>query len=229
MVYRICLADWDGTLRRGYTAQDWLRFLSQSGVTDSYYSDLFDKALQDYSHSKFGYATLVESCCEIYTAALNGASLDEITKKSFEFQSILEIGLFSFTRNLLTALWKAKYEVIVISGAPEEPLLPFFRAFSSFRFFGLKLEINEHGFYTGRTLENNGLRASKKTIVANILPHGANAVLALGNSESDFPLFQRSNIKFYITDKYSPDGNVDFKYLYHDDNSEKVIRELEAL
>lgn len=121
----LCLLDWDGTVRPGYATADWLTFLNQHNIVDIAHAHAFTDSEIAFREGKMHYDIFVQDAAHIYARAISGVPRHEIVTMSHEFVSLDETRLFSFCKPLSSRLQLAEIGVIVISGAPVEPLLAY--------------------------------------------------------------------------------------------------------
>lgn len=87
MIRKICLADWDGTLRRGYTNLDWLKYLNQQGLIPETHILAFQESLGLHQKGILDYKSLVIEAANIYASAIQGQNTNEIATKAADFVS----------------------------------------------------------------------------------------------------------------------------------------------
>ena len=197
MKTRVSLLDWDGTLRRGYTTIDWLKFLNSHGIIHSSHITKLEQLENNFREGKILYDDFVQGAATIYGFAINGKYQKDIEILADQFVNIDETKLFSFSRPLLENLRIANIKVIVISGAPVEPLLSYSKRLPISKVLGVEIS-TDNGIYERDVKENSGLLATKIKIVRDILKSEVDVVLAIGNSLSDLPMLSVAEQGIFI-------------------------------
>ena len=195
---KLCLLDWDGTLRKGYTTLDWLMFLHQQNIVEKSHIQelrLLDAAFQE---EKIKYEEFVRDVADIYARAINGKQKSEIAVLADQFVKIDEANLFSFCKPLLHRLRLFHVNVVVISGAPIEPLLAYSKTLAFNRVFGVEVSTSDDGVYTNSVKANYGLLASKIQSVQDVVTADTTVLLAIGNSINDLPLLSVAKQGLFI-------------------------------
>jgi hypothetical protein len=105
MSQAICLADWDGTLRRGYVLEDWMQFLYSAHVASGDDLATIDSFFRKHECREIDYGQMAEGVVRAYTSMLRGKNYDtcrnlarrfvEADSKVFEFAGPL---IEAFTR-----------------------------------------------------------------------------------------------------------------------------------
>jgi phosphoserine phosphatase len=204
MTKKICLADWDGTLRAGYTVLDWLIHLSDLNITDKEYVQKFNGLLHSYRKGLIRYDALVSDAGSLYAAAISGKKTELITRAAAGFVRKDQKNLFPFCIPLLNYLRHKEIEVVVISGAPFEILAAYSEIMPISKIYGLRVKIDGDGYYSNQMKENYGVISSKLKAARSFSNNGHEIVLALGDSVSDKPLFASSSIGIYVLKKSEP-------------------------
>jgi phosphoserine phosphatase len=129
----------------------------------------------------------------------------EMVATDYKFVRLDETKLFSFCKPLLLRLQLAKIGVIVISGAPVEPLLAYSERLPLTKVFGVKIAVSENDVYTTTIEHIYGLLKSKIQAVKNIVKDGSTVVLAIGNSFNDCPLLSVAKQRFFVLEGDQPE------------------------
>jgi len=224
---KLCLTDWDGTLRRGYTAVDWLSYLTTTGLVCAQHLEDFHVALEQYDRGQLPYEELVRTGAQLYGNAIRGLHAGDLEAYTPEFLSSFEEALFPFSAAILDAFADEGIEVAVITGAPEEPLRAYLSRYPRCHLFAVQVEQNENGVYTGDVKQNYGLEQKKREAVISLLSQPSEVIIALGNSESDWPLFEPATLRLFVSNGKEVARHPNLRILRTDDGASKVLRTLE--
>jgi len=182
----ICLFDWDGTLREGFTIIDWIDFLCNKNTIDHKYKTLTLDLFDSYASGILSHDNLAIETGKIYAESIHKIDVNLLADIAFQFIETDESRLFPFARPLLKSLRDKFIRIFIISGAPIEILRAYSRTMFFDKIFGLEIASTD-GLYTNNTVINPGSSSSKKKCLEN---YGKLPVLAaFGNSISDTPLF----------------------------------------
>src|SRR5438093_283841 len=97
----IALLDWDGTLRQGYTLQDWIKFLNREGEIAASALAKFNRIFQKYFEGLITHDQLAESTASLYACALRGQDLRRLNLKAEQFITTDRTKHFWYTRTLI--------------------------------------------------------------------------------------------------------------------------------
>lgn len=202
----LALLDWDGTLRKGYVLFDWVGHLVSKEIVAKEAHSQLTSLLFEYQNSKLSYRDLVINTANIYSVALRGTQEQLVSSLASDFVQHDRKHLFEFTIPLLSHLQARNISICIISGAPQSILVKYANLLPIDAVFGLSLETDARGIYTGAILENHGLYETKQKVTENLTKNHQHVVLAIGNSKSDLPLLQAASNSFMI----EPEGLGDF-------------------
>lgn len=220
-----CVFDWDGTLRRGITALDWMEFLGPRLPNAQAASLGMRELLDDYRSGDVNYRYLVRKAAELYAKCIAGADVNAVTELAVHFVSHDRANLFDFSAQVLKAAQQRGYEIFVISGAPVEVLHAYARTVPIDHVYGMTVE-RQIDRFTGTVLANYGLLGKKKEAVESILSRGYSIEVAAGNSTSDLPLLEHARSPFLITNEQEIKEDVRASFI---DTQHAQSRLLEAL
>lgn len=195
---RLCLSDWDGTLRPGFILKDWLDHLSSEGIVQVEFAIACRQRIIQYQKGELPYNDLVVAAADMYASALKDASHNEVMLSAQRFVLKDTSNLFPFTQPLLTLLQRNNINTIIISGAPAEVFDAYRRILPFLHFYALKLRLNNSGNYTGDVVENHGIRQEKERVVNYFKSPSDDIFLALGNAPTDEPLFESARHAFLL-------------------------------
>jgi phosphoserine phosphatase len=199
-VKKIALLDWDGTLRRGFTIADWCKHLCGRGLFRIGLLERLDTQFEAYSTGNMSHDELAAASAEIVTSGLCGLSVEEVAAATKSFIHTDQGSIFRFGIDALTNLAQLGYSAYLVSGAPGSVVKSYtFPVDLPLGFHCLEF-ISDGGIYTGNLALNPGISSIKKTIVNDIMSHieTAHFVFAIGNSESDLPLFKYADVGLII-------------------------------
>ena len=119
---KLALFDWDGTLRRGFTIEAWIRFLVREKVLKKEAEDKISYLFSEYQEHEITHDALSQKSAEVYASALEGCYVEDIYLAASRFIEEDKSFLNSFSVSLLSFLQAQEIEIVVISGAPSEIL-----------------------------------------------------------------------------------------------------------
>lgn len=208
----ICLFDWDGTLRRGVTALDWMVYLESHLPNAKKSAQKMQKLLKDYHYGDVNYQYLVQKAAELYAKCVADASVAELSCVANKYVSEDTKNLFSFVPELFEQIHAHSYETVIVSGAPSEVLNAYSRIMPIDRIYGLIIKQVDERF-TGVIQQNHGLMSKKKDVVNALLAEGCIIKLAAGNSVSDFPLLEYAENRYLISDEQEVKSEINATFI----------------
>lgn len=189
-MHKLALADWDGTLRSGFTLQAWTRFLAKHGVISPDVIDDLASLFAMFRSHRLSHDDLSRQTSLVYANSLKGSSTEQVQRLAYDFVQEDASCLLSFTEPLLRRLGCYDVPVLVISGTPFEVLLAYQARLPIYDVVGLTLYTRD-GIYTGEINVNPGYVQGKQVVInATLRLSQLKVVLAMGNSDSDMPLFE---------------------------------------
>jgi HAD superfamily phosphoserine phosphatase-like hydrolase len=195
---RLCLSDWDGTLRPGFILEDWLEHLSSEGIVGFDFADACRQRIAKYQKGMLPYHDLVIEAASIYASAVKAVDQHKVNCSAERFILKDRLNLFAYTEPLLVLFRKKSIETIVVSGGPTEVLEAYGRMLGFSRIYALRLTISDSGRYTGDVQENHGILEEKDRVVRSLKSESKEVFLALGNAPADQPLFVFAKHAFLI-------------------------------
>jgi phosphoserine phosphatase len=192
---RIVLADWDNTLCRGYTAAPWAEYLEAAGL----FRDTATLRAMLKAADQGAYETYDKFCDEMgkaYAERIIGISESDVRTAAKAFVKKDTSRLFEFTRELFAYFNDCALPVVVVTGAPDEPMREY-AATLGFTLAGTFQLAVQHGRYTGGIVCNSGLSHEKHNVVSNIVS-GRDVVMAFGDSSADVPLWDAAAVGFLV-------------------------------
>lgn len=195
---RACLADWDGTLRQGYTIQQWIPFLVQElGLPKCHVSKL-NTVFDSYQNKQISYEELVDKAATVYAEAIAGIAVADVRSAAEKFADT-DAHLFSFTRTLLSIVRSRDVDIIIVSGGPQEVIEAHASKLGIKCVMALQVESSPFGRFEKRVKLNYGAAIDKRRAIKQL--EGAYDIsLAIGNSISDAPLLNSARHGFFILD-----------------------------
>lgn len=227
---KIALLDWDGTLRRGFTIADWCKYLCDSGLLKLALLERLEAQFQTYSMGAMSHDELAVAAAEIVARGLSGLSVQEVAEATKRFIHTDQGSVFRFGIDALTNLAQLGYSAYLVSGAPGSVVKSYTFPVDLHLDFHCLEFISVGGIYTGELASNPGISSIKETIVNGIMSHieGAHFVFAVGNSESDQPLFKYADVGLVIDNK---DLAIDFsaRHTFSDESWSSIVSDLMSL
>ena len=179
--------DWDGTLREGFTINDWGSFLAQHGEFDIEAAHDIRARFNRFSEGATSYAKLSKAVPRVYANGLRGRSTSRTNELADEFVKMDFDRLFSATVTLLNMLESNRIRIVVISGSPQPVLEAYARELPLNEVHGVTVGKSK-GRWNGELKNNPATTQAKREIVAKLIER-YRPLLALGDSEADEPLF----------------------------------------
>lgn len=187
---RVALLDWDNTLRPGFTLTDWVHFLDSRKHFDHPIAYEIYALMDSYSEGTAAYSEIAQKAPYLYARGLRGREVDTIHKNAREFIEVDRDRLFGFTWPFLSLLKERNIGIRIVSGCPDEVLNAYVTLLGQGKVYGLSAE-HIDGVYTGNIAANHASTDGKKKAAAEIADRGP-IFLAVGDSESDLPLFEKA-------------------------------------
>jgi len=171
-----------------------VEFLADRGV----FGALTDirATVERFRQGALPYEEFCRRMADAYASALAGQAQSAISATASSFVASDSRELFSFVSPLCSYLAEQNVRVIVVSGAPEEPLKQYANAIGFELGGALRLKI-ENGCYTGGISENCGLGGEKEAAVRR-LALSREVAAAMGASTSDLPLLEAAPVGFVV-------------------------------
>ncbi len=206
---RVALLDLDNTLRGDWTIRRWMEFLSRSG-SDAAKRGLpqIEDMVKLFSKGTIDHDKLARSCADIYAEAMRGELVEDFDDWAAVFVQGPDSGsLFDFVKPLVEDLAHRGVAPVIISGAPQKVVKRHARRLGIPQVFGLTLGTADEGGrrYDGTVVDNPGLGVRKRSIVRALVEQEREVVLAIGDSESDEPLWQAAPYRVIVGDRVLPD------------------------
>jgi HAD superfamily phosphoserine phosphatase-like hydrolase len=200
-LHDVALLDLDNTLRVGWSLRPWLAFLSRNGIEQADACIGSTNALfEEYLTSNHAdHDALAISCAQAYAEMAKGISVTEMDEAGATFVNNYDAtNVHDFVSPLVEYLKARKIAPVIVSGAPLELVKHHAARLGVEQYFGLKLAVNEHGCFDGGIEKNPGVAAEKRNVVREIKNLGRVATLAVGDSESDLPLWDAAPNKIVV-------------------------------
>jgi len=212
------LLDWDGTLRKGFTMADWIRFLVKHNYFNIYAADRLKNLFQNYESGADDYSVLATQAANIYATGLAGKSVDYTRELAKNFVQ-LDREIYEFVPRLFSMLHNHNICIIVVSGVPQVVLEEFKVKFGMNVVFGIQA-YSRLGHWTKRVLLNPASSEGKLKKVSQLIKT-YDIVLSLGDTEADTPLLTIAKLPL-IMKRQDIHRNESFNIpngIYVDDNT----------
>lgn len=132
----------------------------------------------------------------VYAAGLAGYAHDDVVNAAKAFVKLDNLRIFNFVRSLCAYFEDSELSVVVITGAPAEPMEQYADLIGFELAGSLQLEVTG-GLYSGRIVNNFGLHDQKLSAVRDV-SKDRTIVMAFGDSESDLPMLDAASIGFVV-------------------------------
>jgi HAD superfamily phosphoserine phosphatase-like hydrolase len=198
----VCLSDWDGTLRKGYTALDWVMFLEDKSLLPPGSANRLHSIFELHRKSLISYESLVQKVANAYGNMLTGHSCADICAASTHFVATDFQQLYEFTMPLINLMREFSIEIVLITGCPAHAISEYAKHLGVSKLFGTTYQTH-NGVFTGDVQSNFGIAERKAEAVLEATQSSKRTVLAIGDSTSDMPLFEKSEISLFVGDTES--------------------------
>jgi len=196
----VALIDWDGTIRSGFTIQEWISFLARKELLPASARESLQPGFRSYDHGEISHDQLAERTAQEYARMMKGTRAREILAAAGEFVREDGARLQETPSKVLQLLLERGFSVVVVSGAPLEVLEEYARRWGFAEVHGLELETRD-GVYTGRVKSNPGTTTAKRELADTISRRMNTRIrVAMGNSPSDEPLFAAAPVAVVVGD-----------------------------
>lgn len=199
---KVAFIDWDGTLRKGFTINDWFSYLSKTGLINSKTQNDLMILFNKYNNAAISHDLLAHETALKVAQALKGKSMNDIELATSSFVE-QDSSLFSFAEEACSYFLSNGFFVYVISGAPLEVVVHYKQLFSGKAELRCLRYDSAKGFYTGKILNNPGISHQKEKIIREFISRLKNKpiIISMGNSESDMPLFNTADFAIVVDGK----------------------------
>jgi phosphoserine phosphatase len=141
----VALLDWDGTVRSGFTIVDWTEHLTQQGIFPRNCArELEELLMRALPVGLISHDEAIERAASIYAAALRGIPERDIAAAVDGFSSHDAKQFLPIAQHFRSILHAAGAEIVVISGAPAEPLNAHREWLFGAKMFPLRLGVRGH-------------------------------------------------------------------------------------
>lgn len=192
-----CIADWDQTLRRGYTLGNWLLFLSNSQQIEPSYVVQFEKLLNKYRESQISHDQLADEAICLYSDAIKHLDRKILRQYAGDFVKIDRENLMPFTKNLAENLKDNGIDLYIVTGAPKIVMDRYKEEIIIREVFS----VDEEEFYDINSVKNHGRSIYKEKAKDIITSYNSKIKCSFGDSLSDLPILKSAEHKFFFGDK----------------------------
>ncbi|MCB9295479.1 MAG: HAD-IB family phosphatase [Lewinellaceae bacterium] len=228
-MHKLCLFDYDGTIRKGLSIYDWIKFLVKNQLIHEEICRNIQVKIQSYYSDNLSYNELVKFTYKTYCKSLTGVNEVNLIALGKEY-AVKEREQFSeFFNDTIRYLEENNFKTIIVSGSPSEVLNSVFCERNSIQIFGLELE-KKSGIYTGKIEKEYGTVESKEVFIKDNIIDNYDYIISFGDSMADTPLFEVSNLSFLMLPAYSVtiNKNLNTNFLITTSTTAKsVIEKLE--
>lgn len=226
---RVALLDLDNSLVADWTIRPWLQALGRRPgwrKEATACRAAIEVLVEKFKQRAIDHDELVDSCEQSYVELMTGRSAADVDDAAAVFFDSRKNRRreHDFVRPLVDYLKEWGVAPIIISGAPAELVSRYARSLGISEWHGFTLAV-DGDTYTGSVQCNPGTTTEKERIVAQTIRQKREVVLALGDSESDAPLWDVAPSKVIVGDGCLLD-EVNPEEVYKIDPSIKVWPDL---
>jgi phosphoserine phosphatase len=189
----------------------WLRFLARNGLAGvaeqarHIEKEIVDRFLEGHiDHDEFA-----RRAAEAYAAVMRNQRVEEVDDWAAVFvQGPGARSIHGFAKTLVDHLIVKGIAPVIVSGAPHEIVQRHARRLGIVEAFGLRLgTTTEDGVlrFDGTIADNPGVAVRKRAIVRTLMEEEREIVLAVGDSESDQPLWDAAPLRIVVGERVLPD------------------------
>lgn len=193
---RYALLDWDNTLRKNYTLFCWIDYLAGHQIISSDKYKKINDILKKYENKTITHEQLAKMACEEYARAIQGIEEEYLFAVAKEFNELDKVNMYSFVPKLFDLLHRNCIKPIIVSGAPMVIISQYFNEYGIEEAYGFDCVVSNKK-YVGSVKNNYGF--NKLEVVKKIeRKEGKIPYLAIGDSESDFPMLDCAHYGFLM-------------------------------
>jgi len=189
---KIAVLDMDGTLLEGFLAAAMAQEIIDVGEGDTAAAGKALAAVQDYQVGRIDHDECARRFYDGYSRAVAGMQTVMLHYLGDRVWQNSQPLLFPFVHELLAVLRRRGFSLWLLSGSPEEAILPAARELGMDRAWGLALSVSG-GRSTDQIIRAPALRGEKRTLLQEALPAGNvdwGRSLAIGDSSSDISVLE---------------------------------------
>lgn len=198
-----CIADFDldGTLVQRFTMGKWVRFCEEHKIGKQWARETILQSFLNHKSGPLafldaregeGYEDFIRKTANLYAQMLEGYRQRVIQQIGAGWSAAYlqkdPSTIFDFSVPIIKLLQSLGIEPVLQTGAPAEVLQGYKRALGIKTAYGLELEVNKGGLYTGMVRHNTGLSHVKSVVARKIKKAGHAIIFAAGDRISDAPL-----------------------------------------
>lgn len=208
---RVCITDWDGTIRDGCILYDWLLYLDKRSEKCSLaHADLLFYS-QRYKEGEITCKELLRESHRIYAQCMTGYDVNKIATMTNAFvEKDSRSCMFEFVSELLDAVQRKNIDIIVVSEGPGVLLQSYRSILPLNQVYATEIEVNDNGMFTGNIIYKYSCTTDINNLI-NIMKEKYDITLAFGSDSTDVSLMQSAKHSFV---KQNPSiGNKNYRRL----------------
>lgn len=195
----IALLDWDGTLRGGFTIQDWADQLVSDGLIGADVPGHLVELVRAYGRGDLDHDNLADSSARLLASHLRGVLVERVIGAANRFVEHDAERLLPYAEGLIDLLGNRGLPTVILSGAPDEVLAAYQRKLHFSAHAGLLLT-SVRGQYDGGIGQNPGTAEQKEAGIRDLEKRQLHPHVAFGDSISDIPMWRAARLRFLIGD-----------------------------
>ena len=191
--------DVDGTLVKGFSLSDFVKFLYDKKYTSKENYDKFMHPLSLYHSSKLSYEAMAKLILKEYGNIIKGKTVSEIKELVQLFIKSEKFELYPYSIELINKM-NSLGKTIAVTGSPYHLAHGLNNLFNFNKVAGTTYELKDNVF-TGKVKKDMSIAIKKKKFIKDyIKTHSFNLKksFAFGDTEHDIPLFESVSNPIYL-------------------------------
>lgn len=194
MSRKAAYCDVDGTLANSFYIKDLGDALFHVGLFSEREYRKCEEIFREYRKGTMKYMETAPEAVKVFVRGIKGKNKTDAEKVGEIYIAGHPEKIFLFTEGLISILRYKDYKLVLLSGSPEEIIIPFGRLFGILKdsIFATAFE-TENGIYTGEVLRSMVMPEMKKSVAeAYAAEHGIDLgkSAAFGDTDNDIPVLE---------------------------------------
>lgn len=203
---KAAFSDVDGTLGQppaGFYIKQLCDLLYKEGYFSEKEYERSNEIVQEYKKGSREYTEAAQEAVRVFASGIKGRKRADAERIGEKYIQTHPKDIFSFTEGLISVLRHKGYRPVLLSGSPEEIIIPFGWLFRIGKgdVFATEFGADNKGRYTGEILRSMVEPGAKKSAVeAYAAMHGIDLSrsAAFGDTENDMQMFELVGYPFAV-------------------------------